>query len=84
MMIVAPNSLVRQEEGAQGEEEAPTGPTQSGVSDARNRRRHGWWCGAPIHRRGRGGYGPVLSSHDMNGGSYRKKTEVVKGYFCRV
>ena len=75
MMIVAPNSLVRQEEGAQGEEEeeaggrrrvgsigtptpgadAPTGPTQSGVSDARNRRRHGWWCGAPIHSRGRGG-----------------------------
>ena len=61
MMIVAPNSLVRQE-GAQGEEKeeaggrrrlgsigtptpgtkAPTGPTQSGVSDARNRRRHGW------------------------------------------
>ena len=57
MMIVAPNSLVRQEEeGAQEEEEeeeaggrrsvgsigtptpvanAPTGPTQSGVSDAR-------------------------------------------------
>ena len=75
MMIVAPNSLVRQEEGAQGEEEeeaggrrwvgsigtptpgadAPTGSTQSGVSDARNRRRHGWWCGVPIHRRGRGG-----------------------------
>ena len=22
--------------------DAPTGPTQSGVSDARNRRRHGW------------------------------------------
>ena len=34
--------------------DAPTGPTQSGVSDARNRRRHRWWCGAPIHRRGRG------------------------------
>ena len=62
MMIVALNSLVRQEKGAQGEDEeeagvrrrigsvgtptlgedAPTGPTQSGVSDARNRRRHGW------------------------------------------
>ena len=74
-MMVAPNSLVRQKEGAQGKEEeeaggrrrigsvetktpgadAPTGPTQSGVSDARNRRRHGWWCGVPIHRRGRGG-----------------------------
>ena len=62
MMIVAPNSLVRQKVGTQGEEEeeargrkragsigtptpvadASTGPTQSGVSDARNRRRHGW------------------------------------------
>ena len=74
MMMVAPNSLVRQE-GAQKEEEeqvrgrrragskgtpipgadAPTGPTQSRLSDARNRRKHGRWCGAPIHRRGRGG-----------------------------
>ena len=76
-MIISPSFLVRQKEGAQGEEEeedqvggqrkrgptgtptpgadAPTGPTQSGVSDARNRRRYGWWCGAPIHRRGRGG-----------------------------
>ena len=26
----------------------------------------------------------VLSSHDRNGGSYRKKTEVVKGYFSRA
>ena len=24
--------------------DAPTGPTQSGVSDARNRRKHGRWC----------------------------------------
>jgi len=74
MIIVAPNSLVRQEVAQGGEEEetggrrkagsigtptlgadAPTGPTQSGVSDAMNRRKHGWWCGAPIHRRGRGG-----------------------------
>ena len=37
-----------------------------------------------IHRRDRGGYGPVLSSYYRNGGSYRKKTEVVKGYFCRT
>ena len=50
--------------------DAPTGPTQSEVSDTRNRRRHGWLYGAPIHRRG-----PVLYSHD----SYRKKTEFVKG-----
>ena len=74
MMMFAPNSLVRQKEGAQGEEEeeagdrskasstgtptagagTPTGPTQSGVSDARNRRKHGRSCGALIHRRGRG------------------------------
>ena len=33
-------------------EDASTGPTQSGVSDARNRRRHGW---CPIPSRGRGG-----------------------------
>ena len=73
MMIVAPNSLVRQEEGAQGEEEeeaggrrwvgsigtptpgadAPTGPTQSGVSDARKKRKYGRGCGIPLQRRGR-------------------------------
>ena len=33
---------------------------------------------------GQRGYGPVLSSHNMNGGSYRKMTEVVKGYFSRA
>ena len=31
------------------------GPTRSGVSDARKRRKHGRWCGVLIHRRGRGG-----------------------------
>ena len=61
LMMFAPNSLFRQKEGAQGEEEKEAGdrrkagstgtptlgadaltcPTQSGVSDARNRRRHG-------------------------------------------
>ena len=25
--------------------DAPTGPTQSGVSDVKNRRKHGRWCG---------------------------------------
>ena len=60
MMMIAPNSLVGQKEGAQGEEkeeaagrrkrrptgiltpgvDAATGPTRSGVSDARNRRKH--------------------------------------------
>ena len=34
--------------------DAPTGPTRSGVSDARNRRNHERWCEVPIHRRGRG------------------------------
>ena len=33
----------------------PTGPTRSGVSDERNMRRNGWWCGVPLHRRGREG-----------------------------
>ena len=73
MMMTAPNSLVCQKKGAQGEEEeagnrskggptgtptpgagTPTGPTRSDVSDARNRRRHGRWCGVPLHRRSRG------------------------------
>ena len=35
--------------------DAPTGPTQSGVSDARNRMKYGRWCGDPLHRRIRGG-----------------------------
>ena len=35
--------------------DAPTGSTHSGVSDARNMRKHGRWCGVLIHRRGRGG-----------------------------
>ena len=34
--------------------DAPTGPTQSGVSDARNRKKHGRWCGVLIHKSGRG------------------------------
>ena len=75
MMMIAPNPLVRQKEGAQWEEEeeagdrrkagsignpkrgadAPIGPTWSGVSDARNEKKHGHWCGIPIHMRGRGG-----------------------------
>ena len=69
MMMIAPNSVVRQKKGAQEEEEAegqrkgvptgnltlgtdaPTGPTTwSGVLDARNRRKHGRWCGVSIHR----------------------------------
>ena len=31
---------------------AHTGSTQSGLTDARNRKKHGWWCGAPIHKKG--------------------------------
>ena len=58
MIMIAPNSLGNQKEGYQGEEEeeareeaigatrpgadALTGPTRSGVSDTRNRRKHGW------------------------------------------
>ena len=75
MMMIAPNSLVHQKEGAQGQNEgevgdrrkgnrtgsptsgtdAPTGPTRSGVSDAKNMRKHGRWCGVLLHRRGRVG-----------------------------
>ena len=74
-MMFAHNSLIRQKEGVQGEEEeeaggqrkagstgtptlgtdGPIGPTQSGVSDARNMRKHGRWCEVPLHRKGRRG-----------------------------
>ena len=57
----------------------PIGPSRSGVLDARNRRKHGRWCLVLLHRRSRGDYGLVLSSHDMNGGSYRRMNEVGKG-----
>ena len=57
MIMIDPNSLVRQKEGKTEEEagdrrkrgqtgtptpgeDAPTGPTRSGLSDARNRRKH--------------------------------------------
>ena len=63
-MVIVPNSLVRHE-GAQREEEggptgiptpdaeAPTVPTRSGVSDAKNRRKHGRLYGIPVYRRDR-------------------------------
>ena len=34
--------------------DALTGSTESGVSDVRNRRKHGRRCGVLIHRKGRG------------------------------
>ena len=36
-------------------EDALTGPTRSGVLDARKRRMHGQQCGVPLHKKGRGG-----------------------------
>ena len=35
--------------------DAPIRPSRLGVSDARNRRKHGRWCGVLIHKRGRRG-----------------------------
>ena len=35
--------------------DAPICPIRSGVLDARNRRKHGRWCGVLIYRRSRGG-----------------------------
>ena len=64
--------------------DAPIGPTRSGVSDARNRRKHGRWYGVLTQRKGRGGKGPVLSSPDRNRESYQKMNEVAKGYVCRA
>ena len=66
VMMIAPNSIVRQKGGAQGEEQkevrgqnkgAPIAPTRSGVSDASNRKKHEQKCGILIHRRGRQGMG---------------------------
>ena len=64
IMMIAPDYVVCQKEGAQGKEEeggrrnggttgadAPIGPTWSEVSDARNRRKYGGWCWILIHRR---------------------------------
>ena len=77
MMMNDLNSLVHQKEGAQGKEEevrgwrkggptpganAPTGPIQSGVSDARNSREDGRWCGTNPQEGQRGlGTSPILS-----------------------
>ena len=78
MMIVAPDSLVRRKEGAQGEKKAEevgrrkagsivTPDARRGRSDRSNsvrtlrgvgceeQEKHARWCGAPIHRMGRGG-----------------------------
>ena len=46
--------------------DAPTGLTRSGVSDARNRRKHEWWRGVPLYRKSKGSLGLALSSHDRN------------------
>ena len=51
--------------------DAPTDLSQSGVIDARNRRKDERWYGVTLHRKGRESWGFVLSSHDMNGGSYK-------------
>ena len=58
--------------------DAPTGPTRSGVSNTRNRRKQGRRYWVPLRRRSREGKGSILSSHDRNGGSfsYRRMNEV--------
>ena len=40
-------------------------------------------CGFPPHKKGRGDWGLVLSSHCWNGGSYRRMAGVKKGKYCR-
>ena len=56
-MMIAPNSLVRQKEGRRKkrgrlsgtqtlEADAHKGLIRSGVSDRKDRREHGRWCGA--------------------------------------
>ena len=72
----------RREEGQTGTQmagaDAPTGQTRSAVSDSRNKRKHGRWCGVLFHMRVTGGQGLVLSSHDRKGVSYIRMNEVVK------
>ena len=100
-MMLAPNSIVRQKERAQGEEEeeaggrrksgstgtptlgadAPIDPTWSVMSDARIRKKHGR---GGMEYQSRGGQRPVIFSHDRNGGTYRMKNEVVKGYLSKA
>ena len=46
--------------------DAIIGPTRPRVLNARNEREHGQRCGILIHRRGREGYGQVLSSHETS------------------
>ena len=48
----------------------PEGPTRSGVSNERNRRKHGRRCGVPLYIRDRRGYGSVVGSLGRNGWSY--------------
>ena len=60
--------------------DAPTGPTRSGVSDGSNKRKHEQLCGVLLQRRRKGAmYLLLLSSHGINGGSYRRMNEVLKG-----
>ena len=104
LIMIASNSLARQKDVTQREEEeeagyrrkggltgtsmpgagVPTGPFGSGMLDERNRRKPEWWCGVPLHRKGIGGQGLVLSSHDRNGESYRRIDEVGKGQSYRA
>ena len=49
-----------------------TSQFRSGVLDVRDKRRYGSRCGIPLHRKNKWGQGLVLSSHDINGGSYKR------------
>ena len=57
----------------------PTGFFRSSMLDARERRKFGPRCGVTLHRRDRDGKGSVLSSHNRNGGSYKRMDGIGKG-----
>ena len=62
----------------------PIGYYRSGMLDAWNRRKYRWRCGVPLHKNRQGELEiNHISSHDKNGGSYKKLYGAGKGKSCR-
>ena len=62
----------------------PIGIFRSGLWDVRDRINYRWMCGITVlHNKGRGYRVLILSSNDMNGGSYKRMNAANKERFCR-
>ena len=101
MIKIAPKPLVCLNDWVQGEgrkkwgikkRETQTFIFQSGVLDANGRRKYVHNSEIPFHRKGRGP-GISISSHDMNGGSYKRMNEklkwkisilILRHHFCQI